>query len=100
MEENKKIGSCTCVILEMNEQESQVNTVNLGDSGYLWVRKEGVDGVPKFETKSQQHSFNFPFQIGYGGDDPARGDIAMHQVKDNDIFIVGSDGLWDNLYTV
>lgn len=50
VEENKKLGSCTCVILEIDDQDNSVNTVNLGDSGYLWVRKEGLDGVLKYET--------------------------------------------------
>jgi hypothetical protein len=49
-------------------------TANLGDSGYLLLRKSGIDLISIYRTKEQTHSFNFPFQIGTGGDDPAGAD--------------------------
>jgi serine/threonine protein phosphatase PrpC len=75
-------------------------TANIGDSGYLLLRKEGIDLVAKFRSKEQQHSFNFPFQVGTGGDDPASADEFSHEVQDRDIIIMGSDGLWDNLFDI
>ena len=51
-----------------------------------------------YESKEQQHSFNFPFQVGTNGDDPIKGDTNAHNVQHGDILIVGSDGLWDNMY--
>jgi protein phosphatase PTC7 len=51
-------------------------------------------------SKEQQHSFNFPFQVGTGGDDPASAERQIHDVKHNDIVVIGSDGLWDNLFDV
>lgn len=51
-----------------------------------------------FESKEQQHSFNFPFQCGTNGDDPNKGKSLAHKVKHGDIIILGSDGLWDNLH--
>lgn len=50
--QNNEIGSCTVVVLELDKAEKIVNTVNLGDSGYLWLRKVGLDLIVKFETKS------------------------------------------------
>ena len=38
--------------------------------------------------------------MGTGGDDPAKADEKTHDIKDKDIIIIGSDGLWDNLYDV
>ena len=52
----------------------------------------------EFESKEQQHSFNFPYQVGTNGDDPNKGEINAHNVKHGDIIVVGSDGLWDNIH--
>ena len=38
--------------------------------------------------------------MGTGGDDPAKADTEIHDVKDKDIVILASDGLWDNLFDV
>lgn len=98
--DNREIGSCTCVLATLDEKAPLLYTANLGDSGYLLLRKEGLDLVQIFRTKEQQHSFNFPYQVGTGGDDPAKADSQIHDVKDGDIIILGSDGLWDNLFDI
>ena len=72
--DNREIGSCTCVLASLDENAPLLYTVNLGDSGYLLLRKEGLDLVKHFRSVEQQHSFNFPFQVGTGGDDPAKAD--------------------------
>jgi serine/threonine protein phosphatase PrpC len=36
--------------------------------------------------------------VGSRGDDPALAQDKIHEIKDGDIIIMGSDGLWDNLY--
>lgn len=59
--ENKEIGSCTCVTAILDEEQPYLYTANLGDSGYLLLRKEGLDLITKYRTKEQQHSFNFPY---------------------------------------
>ena len=51
-----------------------------------------------FESKEQQHSFNFPFQCGTNGDDPNKGNALAHKVEHGDIIVLGSDGHWDNLH--
>jgi protein phosphatase PTC7 len=98
--DNREIGSCTCVMATLDEKAPYLYTANLGDSGYLLLRKEGLDLVSLFRSKEQQHSFNFPFQVGTGGDDPAKAETQIHDVHENDILILGSDGLWDNLFDV
>lgn len=70
--DNREIGSCTCVLATLDEKAPLLYTANLGDSGYMILRKEGLDLIKIFRTKEQQHSFNFPFQVGTGGDDPAK----------------------------
>jgi hypothetical protein len=55
-------GSSTACIVCLNGVH--INAANLGDSGFMLVR----DGKLHFETPAQQHSFNFPFQVGSHGD--------------------------------
>ena len=70
--DNNEIGSATCVICTLDRHAPVMYTANLGDSGYMLLRKSGLDLTQVFRTKEQQHSFNFPFQVGTGGDDPAK----------------------------
>jgi len=77
-----------------------LRTANLGDSGFMVVRK----GEVLFRTKEQQHSFNFPYQLGgktsKSGDLPEHSNVDTIRVEPGDIVILGTDGLWDNLYDV
>jgi protein phosphatase PTC7 len=82
----------------MDNQGDYLHAANLGDSGYLLLRKNGYDLITVHRTKEQQHGFNFPFQCGVGGDDPVLANLLVHEVKHNDILIVGSDGLFDNMF--
>jgi protein phosphatase PTC7 len=49
------------------------------------------------QSKEQQKRFNFPYQIGIQGDPPHLALEFQHSIKHNDIVVVGSDGLFDNL---
>jgi protein phosphatase PTC7 len=49
------------------------------------------------QSKEQQRRFNFPYQIGLQGDPPHIAVEFKHTVNNNDIIVVGSDGLFDNL---
>lgn len=40
---NREIGSSTCVLATLDEKEPLLYTANMGDSGYLLLRKEGLD---------------------------------------------------------
>ena len=59
--ETREIGSCTCCIAALDRHEPFLHTCNLGDSGYLLLRKSGLDLVSVFRSKEQTHSFNFPY---------------------------------------
>ena len=41
--ENREIGSSTCVLATLDEIMPLLYTANLGDSGYMLLRKEGLD---------------------------------------------------------
>jgi protein phosphatase PTC7 len=87
------IGSSTACIICLNG--SQVHAANIGDSGFFVIR----DGKVLFETPAQQHSFNFPYQIGSHGDPVGSSQKFTVHVQPGDILIAGSDGLFDNVFT-
>jgi protein phosphatase PTC7 len=91
-------GSSTCVIASLDKEAPILYTSNLGDSGYLLLRRTDSKLVSVFRSKEQTHGFNFPYQIGTSGDDPESADDQVHNVEHNDILVVGTDGLFDNMY--
>jgi protein phosphatase PTC7 len=60
-DQNKEVGSSTCVVATLDRFAPFMYTANLGDSGYLLLRKNGLDLVSIFRSREQTHSFNFPF---------------------------------------
>lgn len=61
---NKEIGSSTCVILTLDEQEPVLKASYIGDSGYVIYRLEREEPVEQFMYTEHTHGFNFPFQVG------------------------------------
>ena len=61
VEDTRVMGSSTCVIATLDRDEAHLHTCNLGDSGYLLLRKSGIDLISLFRSKEQTHSFNFPY---------------------------------------
>lgn len=53
------LGSSTACILILEHESSNLFTVNIGDSGFLVVRK----GRVVHKSEEQQHYFNTPFQL-------------------------------------
>lgn len=91
----KKAGSSTACIIALRDQG--IHAVNLGDSGFIVVR----EGSTVFQSPSQQHDFNFPFQLDAGGmgDLPKDAQVFTVPVAPGDVIVAGTDGLFDNLYT-
>jgi len=99
---NNETGSSTAVLLKMDPENRKVlRTTNLGDSGYIIYRPEPVE-LGKFKkmyrSKVQQYSFNFPYQCGTGSELPTEAKEKKHTIEENDVVIVASDGLFDNMY--
>lgn len=81
---------CSCRL-----QNNVLYTLNLGDSGYALIQK----GKITYRSREQQHSFNFPFQVGTNGDSPLKAEIKEHDnIEEKDLVILATDGLWDNIY--
>ena len=56
-------------------------------------------GEPIFRSEEQQHSFNFPYQLGTSSrDSPKDTQSFTVIIQEGDIVILGSDGLFDNVF--
>eukprot|EP00922_Rhytidocystis_sp_ex-Travisia-forbesii_P063948 GHVS01095106.1.p2 GENE.GHVS01095106.1~~GHVS01095106.1.p2 ORF type:complete len:341 (+),score=30.33 GHVS01095106.1:47-1024(+) len=93
----RAIGSATCCVVFMDETAKRIRSANLGDSGYFLYRAKDRDIICR--SQFQSHSFNFPLQLGTGSSDmPEHADVSECAVKKGDWIVLGTDGLWDNLY--
>lgn len=95
------MGTSTFVLASIDQENAIVNGLNLGDSGYMIVRADPTEESGfqiLFRSKEQQYKFNHPYQCGTNYDLPYHADIAQHSVNHNDIIVLGTDGIFDNLY--
>ena len=101
-ENNKEDGSSTFVVVTLPSDENKIYTSYVGDSGYCILRLDS-NAEQKValihESTPQQREFNFPYQLGWGrnGD---HAEVALnftHEVKNGDLIILGTDGLFDNI---
>ncbi|KAG0151114.1 hypothetical protein CROQUDRAFT_651649 [Cronartium quercuum f. sp. fusiforme G11] len=88
------VGSTTALIAVLREDELRI--ANLGDCCCSIIR--GNDYI--FRTEEQQHSFNYPVQIGTNSKSIPIKDAQRYNIKvqRDDIVILSSDGLSDNLF--
>ncbi|CAG8755534.1 8920_t:CDS:2, partial [Acaulospora morrowiae] len=86
-----KAGSSTACILSLSKISGILNAATLGDSAYLIIR----NGQLYYESPSQQHFFNCPYQLTivpdhypnqklYFKDKPSDAYQASHQLQDGD----------------
>ncbi|ORX58235.1 protein serine/threonine phosphatase 2C [Hesseltinella vesiculosa] len=87
------VGSTTACIVLLCQDELRI--ANLGDCGISVIRQNNY----VFRSEEQQHSFNFPYQLGTASfDSPTDAQQFTVKVQDGDLMILASDGLFDNLY--
>lgn len=115
---NKIQGGSTATLVSLSGRSRQLNVANLGDSGIYVLRKAGSfwnksqhspDANPDgyhivYQTTPQLHYFNCPAQLGLGLElnaDEFEKPSYAHQnavpVLKDDLIIVASDGLFDNM---
>ena len=96
---DKHLGSATCTTLKLTGPD-QITTLNVGDSGYSIHRKIGNEFRLVFSSEVGQKRFNYPHQLGGEYGDEVK-DVAVemtHTLEPNDIIVVYSDGVSDNLF--
>ncbi|KAK4355260.1 hypothetical protein RND71_024231 [Anisodus tanguticus] len=83
-----KCSSTACIV---PLTDGGLYAVNLGDSGFMLVR----NGSPVFKSPSQQHGFNFPYQLdcNNAGDSPSSAMVFKIVVAPGDVLIAGH-GSW------
>jgi len=91
---NKEIvGTSTACVVCI--EGTTLRGLNLGDSGFFVVR----NGKIIFRSKDQQHKFNMPYQIGYESTDtPYDGDVYELKLYQDDIVVLATDGVLDNVF--
>lgn len=99
---NQEEGSSTLVVLTLPGKGDIMYTSYVGDSGYVILRPVNMEKTKyeiQYESKEQTKGFNFPFQLGWrqNGDNPSCALEFNHKMKQDDIVVVGSDGLFDNI---
>ncbi|KAL6498493.1 hypothetical protein OROHE_026590 [Orobanche hederae] len=85
------VSSTACIV---SLAGNHLRAANLGDSGFMVIR----GGKGFYRSPVQQHSFNFPYQMGKssGGVDAAEEVVVA--VERGDIVVLGTDGLFDNVF--
>ena len=68
--DTKSIGTSTFVSALLHEDQALLHGLNLGDSGYMIVRRHPAAASASapldliFRTQEQQYKFNHPYQCG------------------------------------
>ena len=104
------LGSSTAVLASFDASQRMVNCLNLGDSGVLMFRPSLRQTLgqaqmlyPRIIYRSERHvtGFNCPLQLSHL-DDPdtvfAMPDMVSIQAKVDDVVILCTDGVYDNLF--
>ncbi|KAG5314905.1 PPTC7 phosphatase, partial [Pseudoatta argentina] len=102
--ENKQpiLGSSTACVIILNKETSSIYAANIGDSGFVVVRR----GEVVHRSSEQQHYFNTPFQLslpppGHSDlvlrDSPESADTSSFGVEDGDVILLATDGVFDNV---
>ncbi|KAK7923105.1 hypothetical protein PG985_007176 [Apiospora marii] len=88
-------GSTACVAIV--SEDGVMDVANLGDSGFVHLRLNGVH----HSSEAQTHAFNTPTNCPSSRrlcDYPKDADVTAHELRHGDVLVFASDGLWDNLF--
>jgi protein phosphatase PTC7 len=88
-------GASTALVVSL--RGATLEWACVGDSAFAVLR----GGRVVHRSAPQQHSFNCPYQLSAaGGDRLADADVGEVPVADGDVVVVGTDGLFDNVFDV
>jgi len=95
-----KLGSTTFCGAAYDSRTGTLDVANVGDSAAFVVRK----GVIVAKTRIGLEGFNAPHQLGFDGNGAPYGSVSIQastltlSLEPQDILILASDGILDNLY--
>ncbi|XP_073122319.1 uncharacterized protein [Henckelia pumila] len=90
--ETQSPGSSTVLLAQLVGQVLQV--ANIGDSGFIILRHGSI-----YKRSSPMlHVFHFPLRIERGDDPSNLAELYKIDLEEEDVIILASDGLLDNLY--
>ena len=100
VKKTKSKGSSTFVMAGLDpDSQGIMKTINLGDSGFIIARPTGDRDLKLiYRSPDQLYGFDFPFQCGTNCDLPTDADTRVHVVKNKDLVILASDGIFDNVF--
>ncbi|XP_073144121.1 probable protein phosphatase 2C 26 isoform X1 [Henckelia pumila] len=89
------VGSAT-VAVAMLERNGTLKIANVGDCGVKVIRK----GRVTFSTSPQEHYFDCPYQLSSEtvGQTFLDATVTSIELMEEDMVVMGSDGLFDNLF--
>lgn len=88
------VGTSTALLASI-EASGMLNITNIGDCTALVIR----NGEAILETSHQHHDISTPFQVGTASKDhPDDAQKYNIQLQPRDIIVIGSDGIFDNIY--
>ena len=93
---NREQGSSTLVVA--TQVGNMLYSAKIGDSDVLILRRNAQGYTPVFKSVPQQHELDMPYQLQAGNDNRYFIQSHEHQVSPGDMVILGSDGLFDNLF--
>lgn len=95
-EATSAIGAATAIVAILEREGGVLHIANLGDCGLRLVRKGSI----VFATSTQQHYFDCPYQFSSEPGAQTSVDAMVYKVEllPGDIIVMGSDGLFDNVY--
>ena len=102
-------GSSTICLVLIDTLQGRLAAANVGDSGFILLgrTRSGLLSTSnrgelhiKYRSPQQEHSFGHPYQLGHheAADEPEDAMLSTMPVYPGDVVVVGSDGLFDNLY--
>jgi hypothetical protein len=93
---NGALGEATGVLAIVDRKSKFLSITTVGDGGYILVRADGSIG--KCSTKNS-YKLSYLEQMYPAGTVDIDADTSVLTLEENDILVLGSPGLFDNLFT-